>query len=284
VRRIIGAFAVCGGWICLWVGAIHGVMASGFFASDQAEGRLPSTSVYGASAMSVFWIIVGVAVIAGPAMIVAVFAPDSSRRLNTGAAIAALVGVVLLPDELGRAFGLGFLGCGAFLATGAWLLEEPSPAVAQGAAGGDGAAGPAIASAADRAQSRTARAKAARRPRKGQPTHCPWCSARIPAGSKACPSCHAALVAAGDTDNAPIPGLTVVSADLLAHAAKSPEKQKKGLLGLMRQPDRNLGSPTPEHVEPAVLEPPDARVRAEMARLDREIAARAAQESPPPDR
>jgi hypothetical protein len=103
---------------------------------------------------------------------------------------------------------------------------------------------------------------------------CPWCSAAVPALVSTCPTCHANL----DPDVAEaihLPGVTEVSPDLRDYAeqARAGKKLKPSLRSML------LGSPRPQtqSIPPApseadALRPPSEAVRAEMARIDAEIA------------
>jgi hypothetical protein len=205
-------------------------------------------------------------------------------------------GFLLFPDDLGRAFGAGLvlggglLGAGAFFVRDAAVKEAARAAAA--AAGSDAAVAMAtLATAPGPAQLEPAPAKPARaakpakpaRParragKRGARTECPWCSAVIPADSETCPGCGAAVAgpAAAET---PIPGLTEVSPELRVYALRAALPPQRGFLAdLLGEPDPRLEGPAPEPVDHAVVQPPDARVRAEMARLDQELAAAAAAE------
>lgn len=127
-----------------------------------------------------------------------------------------------------------------------------------------------------RSTSRSARAPATSR--KGADAECPWCSARIAAGAERCPSCGAVLTSGAELTMVPIPGVTDVAPELRAYQEKV-ERQKKrpGLLSMvLGDPDDRLFASPGGRVDPGALRPPSAEVRAEMERLDREIAAGAA--------
>ncbi len=104
---------------------------------------------------------------------------------------------------------------------------------------------------------------------------CPWCSARVPIGVSTCPACQAALGADESSDAIPLPGLTEVSPELRAYAERvRTGKPKRGLLSMLlsnSSPPAQADAVDPS--EPDALRPPSGAVRAEMARIDAEIAA-----------
>ena len=114
---------------------------------------------------------------------------------------------------------------------------------------------------------------------------CPWCSARIAAGAERCPSCGAALVSAPESTVSPIFGVTSVRPELREYQDKvAREKKRPGLLSLiLGGPDDRVSARPIGHVDPGVLGPPSDEVRAEMERLDREIAAGAFPREDRPD-
>jgi cytochrome c553 len=104
-------------------------------------------------------------------------------------------------------------------------------------------------------------------------TVCPWCSAEIPTQTPTCPECHASL---GESNVAAlgIPGVTEVQPSLLKYLEESRTGKRRG--GILRAV---LSSSTPSAPASTVLpsdasalRPPSAAIRAEMARLDAEIA------------
>ena len=109
-----------------------------------------------------------------------------------------------------------------------------------------------------------------------EPTvECPWCSAPTVVGAERCPSCGASLVPLVSANADPIPGVTAVEPGLRDYAERAAHKKKRrGLLSLMMDDssDRLFSAPAAD-VDRAVIGPPSAEVRAEMERLDREIAA-----------
>jgi hypothetical protein len=293
VYRLFGALSVLAGWASLFAGAGLALWISELFALGHVEGAPPPTGVYGMPGLMVFWMFIGATVLSAPLFIVAGFAVDESGRILRAAAAMAAAGVLLLPDELGRAFGLGLLCSAGFLAAGAWLIHK---AVVQEAARASAiGSGPAQAEAPARAvtyaemlaepAAPTAPASPAaelplekpagpaRKTRKrGAAQECPWCSARIPAGSAECPSCHASL----NTDAVgpvSISGVTEVSPELLAYARNAALGKKKRLLDMIREPDSLLDQPIPEPAERTAIQPPNADVRLEMRRIQLEIEA-----------
>ena len=101
---------------------------------------------------------------------------------------------------------------------------------------------------------------------------CPWCSAQIPAGSEVCPICGAALTSS--TLEVAIPGVTAVDPELREYEAKvAGRKKRPSLLSLvLSEPEGKLFAAGQEPVDSLALRPPSAEVRAEMERIDREIA------------
>ncbi|MGZ6273117.1 MAG: hypothetical protein ACXWM8_02330, partial [Candidatus Limnocylindrales bacterium] len=106
---------------------------------------------------------------------------------------------------------------------------------------------------------------------------CPWCSARVPAGVSTCPACKARVDGDTSVEAVRLPGLTEVSPSLRAYAEKvrtvKPRRSLRTLL--LGQPGTPAPTIVPDPSEPDALRPPNEAVRAEMARLDEEIAARA---------
>lgn len=305
MRRVLGAIAFFAGWVCLWLSAALGFVASESFGLDHVEGTLPPQGVYGVPGTIIFWALVATAILTALPIILAIFATDASRPLYAGAAAMASAGVLLAFDQLGRAFATG-LFCGAgFLVAGAYLTHGVAQAEAEAAAGARIQAGapetagvesdtaessavePVTSTAAGGASPTATPAtpapagpapatsgKPAGRTRKSPSgTECPWCSARIPVRADSCPSCHAALDRRQTGDALSIPGLTEVSPALRDYAEKAARtKKRSGLMSLLTGDDAELGASIPGPVDKSVLEPPSRAVRAEMARIDREIA------------
>jgi hypothetical protein len=318
MQRIFGALAIFGGWMSLPLSAVLGLVATEGLGLYHTEGVLPPDGVYGFPAILVLWVVIIVAVVALVPAGAAMVAPDPSRRVYLAAVTMAVIGVVLLPDELGRAFGLPILlGAGLLALGGRWLheageIEAPqtarpetipaperrdssptafvAPPAAVAAPSPTAAPAPASTSPAPASQplplpvpplpaesggsagkkskGRSARAST-------QPTgECPWCSAPVAAGVDQCPSCGAALTDTASGMDFPIAGVTAVAPELVAYAEKAAQRKKKtGLLSriLDQSDDRIFQIPT--DLDRAVVGPPSAEVRAEMERLDREIAA-----------
>lgn len=103
---------------------------------------------------------------------------------------------------------------------------------------------------------------------------CPWCSTGVPAGDAACPNCGATLDAPA-ADEVPIPGLTEVPPSLREYAQAARRGKKRPSLLKMIFSDSPIptaiDAPPPSDAD--ALRPPSAELRAEMARLDAEIAA-----------
>jgi hypothetical protein len=95
--------------------------------------------------------------------------------------------------------------------------------------------------------------------------HCPWCSTESPVGTATCPSCGAALVAAGDPA---VPGVTAIDTDAVLRA-KSGGKSRGGILGFLSG-DSGEKEDVPSAKELESLAPPNADVQIEMMRLELE--------------
>jgi len=343
VQRVFGSVAVFAGWLSIGVGALAGMSVSQFFGLNHVEGDLPPVDVYGISGAVVLWVFVAAAILSTVPLGIAWVAADPRRPLRAWAVGMAAVGLALVPDPLGRAYGLPLLVGAACLEVGgrlihrgalatepsdggatsrAWSLEgdgavmddTPVPAPPEsaaspqavplwtasetnatvsrrastfaGAGSGNAAspaesalAGPAEAIAGPPPQAMPKPAAASRRRNsRRQPAIpgrvCSWCSAAVPADAITCPNCRATLAEPG-ADAIPIPGLTELPPELLRYAEKArTTKKRTSVLGLIFS-----GSPTPTatnappSTDAAALQPPSAALRAEMARLDEEIAA-----------
>ncbi len=103
---------------------------------------------------------------------------------------------------------------------------------------------------------------------------CPWCSTEVAAAAESCPNCKAAL--AGSTaEQISIPGVTEVAPQLRRYAADAQSgKNKPNLLRMMFSDTpipTAIDAPPPSDAD--ALRPPSSELRAEMARLDAEIAS-----------
>jgi len=322
VQRNLGIIAIFAGWLSIPVGALLGLISSDFLGLSHVFDSIqrgapsvatPPTSIYGIDGLVALWIF-GVTTMLLPVALVALLrAPDPRRRLRQLAATMALVGVVLTPDPLGRAFGLPIVAGAVFLWVGGELVyreavsrglttgESPllAPVAGAVAAGADaaessegtGPAGPAPAAAQAHLPLTSADspvpvvagappsqpARTARRPARAPKHVCPWCSAPIRAHTGSCPSCHATLNAPA-ADSIHIPGLTEVPPELLKYAEDSHAGKKR--TSLRSALFRGSNTPVDSNPEPlsdaAALQPPSPALVAEMARLDAEIAAQAA--------
>jgi hypothetical protein len=282
VGKMRGPLAILGGWLCICLGIFGGLIRSGFLGLANADGPLPPQTVYVLPAAVVLWVFVGAALVAALPLGIAMLTPDPRRGTDAAAAVMAGVGLVLLPDDLGRAFGLPLLPGAALVAFGGWLTHldasgEIEPDVAAGAGVGvadDGATGPEsqVAGPVQRAGRRVAPPN-----RSTSDRDCPWCSARVPAGASTCPACHATVDPAETTDAIHLPGLTEVSPELRAYAeqVRAGKKKRSSLSVLLNSSSTPQAADLPDSSEPDALRPPSAAVRAEMLRLDAEIAARA---------
>jgi len=310
VHRIFGATAIFAGWLSLGVGAMAGMVVSEFFGLNHVEGPLPPLAVYGISGAVVLWMLVGTAIVTVVPMAMAMVADDPRRNLRIWALLMALGGVSIIPDPLGRAFGLPLLGGAAFLLIGGELVHRaavetdpapgsaptatPSPAptfvpspMASQAGGAPLASVPPIASgpevvpaveAATLPPDPTPARGRGRRTSRPMPEPeertCPWCSTAVPTTADSCPSCGAILDAPA-ADEVPIPGLTVVPPELQRYADRARgRKRGTSLLDMIfREESVPTDKDTPPPSDTAALQPPSRDLKAEMARLDAEIAA-----------
>ncbi|MGZ6266020.1 MAG: hypothetical protein ACXWN4_03840, partial [Candidatus Limnocylindrales bacterium] len=128
--------AILGGWVSIAVGAFLGLARSDFLGMSNSAGPQPLLTVYGFPAAVVLWLFVAAALLAALPVGMAMLAPDARSATDTAAVIMAAAGLVLLPDELGRAFGLPLLPGSALLAFGGWLIarDATSPDIVAGGA------------------------------------------------------------------------------------------------------------------------------------------------------
>jgi hypothetical protein len=298
VQRVFGATAVFAAWMSLAVGVVAGLVASQFLGLSHVEGDLPPMAVYGISAEVVIWTFIAAAVLMAVPMARAMFAADPRRLLLLMAVAMAIIGVAIIPDALGRAFGLPLLAGAVCLAVGAELLH--GDAVARATAGAaaatdfttaapnwpesaqagspprppDAVATPAVTASTPQspqpAQSR-GRGSSRQRPAVSQRV-CQWCSAAVPAKAEFCPTCHATLNA--PADSVAIPGLTEVPPHLKAYVSETGSRKKRRSLLSMMLNSTSIPEATaaPPPSDAAALRPPSPEIRAEMARLDAEIA------------
>ncbi len=327
MREYHAAIAIIAGWASIPLGAVAGLAAMQLLRLNVVERPLPLETVYGISAAVIVGVCVAAALITAIPLAMAVFAGSPSRSVNATAAVMAVTGVALLPDELGRIFGLPILAGAAAMAYGGRQLLLDAAAKGVGVAAGaaaqrsgqtptrifdtvesagnetpDPTAAPAAATdpatsahreAATAASSAAAVAgawhgfpvAAPAAPGHRKPTRkavsktvaeiaCQWCSALVPVGATTCPSCNVPLNAP-DAQSMAIPGVTEVSSELLAYAQHA-RHGKKGT-SLLKAMFSDTPAPqtidTPSPSDAAALRPPSRELRAEMARLDAEIAA-----------
>jgi hypothetical protein len=284
VGKMRGPLAILGGWLCICLGVFAGLAKSGFLGLANVEGPLPPQTVYGLPVAVVFWVFVAAALMATLPLGIAMLTPDPRRGTYGAAAVMVAIGLGLMPDELGRAFGLPLLPGAALVAFGGWLTQLDSVSAdikavrATAGAGIRVGAGAAtaletqVAEPVERAGRRAAPPK-----RSTSDRDCPWCSARLPAGASTCPACHATIDPDETTDAVHLPGLTEVSPELRAYAeeVRAGKKKRSSLSIVLNSPSAPQAAALTELSEPDALRPPSAAVRAEMLRLDAEIAARA---------
>lgn len=288
MHRLFGAVAILAGWLAVVVGAGLGLAQSQFLGLAHTEGPEPPLAVYGIGGNIVLWCFVAAALLLTVPMLAAMVAVDPRRNLTRIAVGMGITGLALLPDELGRAFGLPLLPGALCVWYGGRLISRDAiPGAATDAAPVAGpistteAAGisdrgpvPALnpSPAGNGSPAAEARRTSARtRPRKAI---CPWCSAVIPAGATSCPGCHAVLTE-GSAESVAIPGVTEVSPALRDYERKVRSgKSKPNLLRMIFSEDpipAAIDAPPPS--DAGALLPPSSAVKAEMARLDAEIAA-----------
>jgi hypothetical protein len=128
VSRIFGITAVFVGWLSLGIGAGAGLVVSEFFGLNYVDGPLPPITVYGISGAVVLWALVAAAVVTAVPMAMAMVADDPRRSLFVWAVVMAVIAVALVPDPLGRAFGLPLLGGAVCLVVGGELIYRETMA------------------------------------------------------------------------------------------------------------------------------------------------------------
>lgn len=309
MNRIFGAIAVFGGWLCICFGGFLGLAGSEFLGLNHIEGPPAPGAVYGISAAVVLWLFVFAALLSILPLGSAIFEPDPRRRTALTAVVMAAVGVALLPDELGRSFGLPLLpgallvfyggrliyretiqlaaedkyGVGAGLVVpvpdtagaSATSVEPATADVAAPTTVHPQAHEPFLESAAAGSQPAEAGTEEPSPAASDSDRECPWCSAPVPADASACQSCHATMDEDPVAAAMHLPGLTEVSPELRAYAEQVRSgRPKRGLLSIMMSsPSTPVASTPAPATEPEALRPPSSEVRAEMARIDAEIAA-----------
>jgi len=298
--RIFGFILIFAGWACLPLAAMSGLAASQLLGLN-AVGEPFLDNVYGLSAATVAWVLVAAALLSAVPFALAMFAVKPHRSVNVMAAAMGVAGVVLVPDELGRAFGFPLLAGAAAIALGGRRLAIE--AAANGAADGSqdsasvptrifdtvdladgGRPKPTVPPAAPEPEAATAVAAAPSNRRKAAAkaaaetavvATCQWCSAVLPAAVEKCPVCGVQLSPSDTIGSIAIPGVTEVSPALIAYAARTREAKKRpSLLRTMFSDTpvpQTIDAPPPS--DAAALQPPSRELRAEMARLDAEIAA-----------
>jgi hypothetical protein len=292
MRRTLGATAIFLGWLCLPLSVLSGLVASQFMGLAHNEGPLPPTAVFGISGSVFIWLVVVGALLSSAPVFAAMFAADPSRPLYVAGVALIAVGAVLTLDDLGRAFGALLLPSGIFFVAGGLLMAGAADDTA--AWDGPGAASPTpqLATEASRpaeqapaplvrnalpVESSTAgaaaltQASAGTAPEPHAESTCPWCSAKIPANATTCPECHATIDSELLADNVPVAGLTEIPPELRAYAARGGKRKRKSLWRALRNDSEEVTfvlGPSNENA----YRPPSPEVRAEMARIDREIA------------
>jgi hypothetical protein len=103
---------------------------------------------------------------------------------------------------------------------------------------------------------------------------CPWCSTEVAADTEFCPNCKAALTST-TAEQVPIPGVTEVSPELRRYSddARSGRNKPSLLRMMFSDPPIPTAVDAPPPSDADALRPPSSELKAEMARLDAEIAA-----------
>jgi hypothetical protein len=303
LHRLLGASSVFAGWLTLGLGVGAGLVVSELLGIQHKEGPLPPVAVYGISGGVVLWIFVGAALLLAVPMAAAMVSQNPRSTLRPIAVGMGLVGLLLLPDPLGRAFGgplvpgavLVWLG-GEFIvrdtqlpgsetwsATGLETQAQPESrakavATSEPSAASPSAAAPVAtqttAAASLPNQAAPAAGRSSRKRGAAAMKICPWCSTEVAAAAESCPNCKAAL--AGSTaEQISIPGVTEVAPELRRYAADARSGKNKPNLLRMMFSDTPIPTATdaPPPSDADALRPPSSELRAEMARLDAEIAA-----------
>jgi hypothetical protein len=298
--------AIFAGWLTFAVGALAGLATSEFLGLAHKEGAAPPLAVYGVSAGVVLWVFIFVTFLTAFPLAYAMFADDPRRRLRVIAVAMTIGGLALVLDPLGRAFGLPLVAGAACLWAGGELIHSEAAAVAAQAPGQAAVAAPAAtayaephapaemaASPAEMAASpvetpaaaaavappteATAKSRARNGRKRAHPDAptavCPWCSAEVPAQAQTCPECQAVL---GESDIAAfgIPGVTEVQPSLRKYMEDARAGKRRGgiLHTVFGSSDSGAPVSTVSASDPSALRAPNAEIRAEMARLDAEIA------------
>jgi hypothetical protein len=287
VQRIFGAIAIFAGWMSIPIGAMAGLITSEFFGLGHTADAPPIQSVYGLSGLLVLWIFAAAAVVTSVPLAAALVAVDPRRTLRVLAVVLLIGGAALLPDPLGRVFGLPLLPGAAFLWVGGDLVHRgamlPESAAALSPAGQppDSTAAGAATDPSPVVTPKPAGGPSAGRARRGSRGRasvamraCPWCSTEVPAGVGACPNCGATLDAPA-ADEISIPGLTEVPPNLQRYLQNARDKKKRqSLLGMvLGDSSIPVAIDAPPPSDAAALRPPTPELKAEMARLDADIAA-----------
>ena len=284
MNRIYGAIAIFAGWLSIGVGAAAGL------------GPLPPLAVYGVSGAVVLWSWVALAVVTAVPAAMAMVAPDPRHPLRLTAVAMVGAAIILAPDPLGSAFGWPLAGGAVCLWIGGeWIHRDalavetagPAPEPADPIPAASARPGTAPASSDPTAAATVAPEpprrgpslssgrgrRASRRTPEFDYEVCPWCSAPVPPRADQCPSCHA-LLDAPAADEIPIPGLTVVPPELRRYEARARQGKKTSLLSMIfsREPAPRATDAQPPS-DPAALLPPSPALKAEMARVDADIAA-----------
>jgi hypothetical protein len=124
MQRVFGILAIFGGWLCILLAVFFGLIATQFMGLDHIEGALPPNALYGIPAVMVMWVAIGVAILAAVPVGAAMFHKDPSNRLYVVAAVMGVLGVALIPDDLGRAYAVALIPGAALFAAGGWLIHE----------------------------------------------------------------------------------------------------------------------------------------------------------------
>jgi hypothetical protein len=124
MQRVFGILAIFGGWLCILLAVFFGLIATQFMGLDHIEGALPPNALYGIPAVMVMWVAIGVAILSAVPVGAAMFHKDPSSRLYVVAAVMGVLGVALIPDDLGRAYAVALIPGAVLFAAGGWLIHE----------------------------------------------------------------------------------------------------------------------------------------------------------------
>jgi hypothetical protein len=136
---MLGALAVFGGWLCIPLSGILGLTATVFLNLDTYQGSSDPASIYGLSEESVLGAVAVVALLATIPVAASMLMRDPSPLLYAFAVAMGVLGIGLLPDDLGRTYAIAILPGAILVAAGGWLLHLDSEARVAAAAADEAA-------------------------------------------------------------------------------------------------------------------------------------------------